>query len=191
MKAEKTTIPGVLILTPKIFSDERGFFQESYNQNVFKDAGISLKFVQDNHSKSSQGVIRGLHFQEKNPQGKLVRCVQGEILDVVVDIRSDSPTFGLVLTVKLNQENKKQIWIPPGLAHGFSVLSETAEFLYKVTDFYDAEDEAGIRWNDPELGIDWQVKNPQLSKRDQNLPLFHKAKKSLSQSTHWRLTELG
>ena len=191
MKAEKTTIPGVLILTPKIFSDERGFFQESYNQNGFKDAGISLKFVQDNHSKSSQGVIRGLHFQEKNPQGKLVRCVQGEILDVVVDIRSDSPTFGLVLTVKLNQENKKQIWIPPGLAHGFSVLSETAEFLYKVTDFYDAEDEAGIRWNDPELGIDWQVKNPQLSKRDQNLPLFHKAKKSLSQSTHWRLTELG
>ena len=152
-------------------------------QNVFKDAGISLKFVQDNHSKSSQGVIRGLHFQEKNPQGKLVRCVQGEILDVVVDIRSDSPTFGLVLTVKLNQENKKQIWIPPGLAHGFSVLSETAEFLYKVTDFYDAEDEAGIRWNDPELGIDWQVKNPQLAKKDQDLPLFQKVIRSFSQST--------
>ena len=183
MKVEKTAIPDVLILTPKVFVDDRGFFLESYNQNIFKDAGISLEFVQDNHSKSSQGVIRGLHFQKKKPQGKLVRCIQGEILDIVVDIRLNSLTFGSVLTVKLNQENKKQVWVPPGLAHGFSVLSETAEILYKVTDFYDPEDEAGIRWNDPELAIDWQVKNPQLSKRDQDLPLFQKAMRSLSQST--------
>ena len=183
MRVEKTTISDVLILTPKIFGDDRGFFLESYNQNIFKDAGISLKFVQDNHSKSSQGVIRGLHFQEKNPQGKLVRCIQGEILDVVVDIRIGSPTFGHTMTVKLNQENKKQVWAPPGLAHGFSVLSETAESLYKVTDFYNPQDEAGIRWNDPELMIDWQVNNPQLSKKDQDLPLFQKAMRSLSQST--------
>jgi dTDP-4-dehydrorhamnose 3,5-epimerase len=155
---------------------------ESYNQNILKDAGISLKFVQDNHSKSSQGVIRGLHFQEKNPQGKLVRCIQGEILDVLVDLRIDSPTFGHTMTVKLNQKNKKQVWAPPGLAHGFSVLSKTAEFLYKVTDFYNPQDEAGIRWNDPELLIDWQVTNPKLSKKDQNLPLFKQVKKSLFQS---------
>jgi dTDP-4-dehydrorhamnose 3,5-epimerase len=183
MKVEKTTIPDVLILTPKVFDDERGFFLESYNQNIFKDAGISLEFVQDNHSKSSQGVIRGLHFQKKKPQGKLVRCIQGEILDIVVDIRLNSLTFGSVLTVKLNQENKKQVWVPTGLAHGFSVLSETAEFLYKVTDFYDPEDEAGIRWNDPDLAIDWQVKNPQLAKKDQDLPLFQKVIRSFSQST--------
>ena len=172
MKVEKTTIPDVLILTPKVFDDERGFFLESYNQNIFKNVGISLDFVQDNHSKSSQGVIRGLHFQKKNPQGKLVRCIQGEILDVMIDIRTDSPTFAQHLAVKLNQENKKQVWIPPGLAHGFSVLSETAETLYKVTEFYNHQDEAGIHWNDPELAIDWQVEEPRVSQRDQNLPLF-------------------
>ena len=183
MKVEKTTIPDVLILTPKVFDDERGFFLESYNQNIFKNVGISLDFVQDNHSKSSQGVIRGLHFQKKNPQGKLVRCIQGEILDVMIDIRTDSPTFGQYLAVKLNQENKKQVWVPPGLAHGFSVLSDTAEILYKVTDFYNPQDEDGIRWNDPELAIDWQVKNPQLSKRDQDLPLFQKVIGSFSQYT--------
>jgi len=183
VKVEKTTIPEVLILTPKVFGDDRGFFLESYNKNIFEDAGISQEFVQDNHSRSSQGVIRGLHFQKQNPQGKLVRCIQGEILDVVVDIRSESPTFGQVLTIKLNQENKKLVWVPPGLAHGFSVLSETAEFLYKVTDFYNPEDEAGILWNDPELTIDWQVKNPQLSKRDQGLPLFQTAMRRLSQFT--------
>ena len=183
MKVEKTTIPDVLILTPKVFDDERGFFMESYNQNIFKNVGISLDFVQDNHSKSSQGVIRGLHFQKKNPQGKLVRCIQGEILDVMIDIRTDSPTFGQHLAVKLNQENKKQVWIPPGLAHGFSVLSETAETLYKVTEFYNHQDEAGIHWNDPELAIDWQVKNPQLSKKDQDLPLFQKGIRSFSQYT--------
>jgi dTDP-4-dehydrorhamnose 3,5-epimerase len=183
MKVENTTIPDVLILTPKVFSDARGFFLESYNQNIFKDAGVTIEFVQDNHSKSSQGVIRGLHFQKKKPQGKLVRCIQGEILDVVVDIRIGSPTFGHTLNVKLNQENKKQVWVPTGLAHGFSVLSETAEILYKVTDFYNPQDEAGIRWNDPELAIDWQVKCPQLSKKDRDLPLFQKAMRSLSQST--------
>jgi dTDP-4-dehydrorhamnose 3,5-epimerase len=183
VKVEKTTIPGVLILTPKVFDDGRGFFLESYNQNIFKNVGISLDFVQDNHSKSSQGVIRGLHFQKKNPQGKLVRCIQGEILDVMIDIRTDSPTFAQHLAVKLNQENKKQVWIPPGLAHGFSVLAETAEILYKATDFYNPQDEAGILWNDPELAIDWQVKNPRLSKKDLDLPLFKKAMRSRSQST--------
>ena len=183
MKVEKTTIPDVLILTPKVFGDERGFFLESYNKNIFKDAGIPLEFVQDNHSKSYQGVIRGLHFQKKYPQGKLIRCIQGEILDIVVDIRIGSPTFGHTLNVKLNQENKKQVWVPTGLAHGFSVLSETAEILYKVTDFYNPQDEAGIRWNDPELAIDWQVKNPQLSKRDQDLPLFQNIIRSFSQYT--------
>jgi dTDP-4-dehydrorhamnose 3,5-epimerase len=183
MKVEKTPIPEVLIFTPKVFDDERGFFLESYNQNIFEDAGVSLEFVQDNHSRSCQGVIRGLHFQKKNPQGKLVRCIQGEILDVVVDIRIGSPTFGHNVCVKLNQENKKQIWMPPGLAHGFSVISKTAEFLYKATDFYNPQDEAGIRWNDPELAIDWQVKNPQLSKKDQSLPLFQNAMRRLSQFT--------
>ena len=183
MKVEKTTMSEVLLLTPKVFDDERGFFLESYNQNIFEDAGISLEFVQDNHSRSCQGVIRGLHFQEKNPQGKLVRCIQGEILDVVVDIRSESPTFGQVLTIKLNQENKKLVWVPPGLAHGYSVLSETSEILYKVTDYYNPQDEAGIRWNDPELLIDWQVTNPKLSKKDQDLPLFQKEMRFLSQST--------
>jgi dTDP-4-dehydrorhamnose 3,5-epimerase len=183
MNVDKTTIPDVLILTPKVFEDERGFFMESYNQNIFKDAGIPLEFVQDNHSKSSQGVIRGLHFQEKNPQGKLVRCIQGEILDVVVDIRSNYPTFGHVFTVKINHENKKQVWVPPGLAHGFSVLSETAEFLYKVTDFYNPQDEAGIRWNDPELAIDWKVITSHISKKDQDLPLFQKAMRYISLST--------
>lgn len=183
MKIEKTTIPDVLILTPKIFGDERGFFLESYNQNTLESAGIKMEFVQDNHSRSSKGVIRGLHFQKKKPQGKLVRCIQGEILDVVVDIRFDSPTFGSVLTVKLNQENKKQVLLPPGFAHGFSVLSDTAELLYKVTDFYNPQDEAGIRWDDPELAIDWQVINPQLSKKDQDLPLFQKGMRFLSQST--------
>ena len=170
MKIEKTTIPDVLILTPKIFGDERGFFLESYNQNTLESAGIKMEFVQDNHSRSSKGVIRGLHFQKKKPQGKLVRCIQGEILDVVVDIRFDSPTFGSVLTVKLNQENKKQVLLPPGFAHGFSVLSDTAELLYKVTDFYNPQDEAGIRWDDPGLAIEWPIEDPILSDRDQELP---------------------
>ena len=120
---------------------------------------------------------------KKKPQGKLVRCIQGEILDVIIDIRTDSPTFGQYLSLKLNQENKKLVWIPHGLAHGFSVLSDTAEIIYKVTDFYSPQDEAGIRWNDPDLAIDWQVKNPQLSKRDQDLPLFQNIIRSFSQYT--------
>ena len=183
MKFIQTEIPDVILVKPTMIEDHRGFFMESYHIEKFKMGGINSIFVQDNHARSCQGVIRGLHFQEKNPQGKLVRCIQGEILDVVVDIRSESPTFGQVLTIKLNQENKKLVWVPPGLAHGYSVLSETSEILYKVTDYYNPQDEAGIRWNDPELEIDWQVTNPKLSKKDQDLPLFQKEIRFLSQST--------
>lgn len=172
MQIEKTIIPGVLVFTPKVFGDDRGFFLESYNRKEFAKAGIEEVFVQDNHSKSVQGVIRGLHYQKKHPQGKLIRVIQGEVLDVVVDIRRESPAFGKWVSVLISAENNKQVWIPGGLAHGFSVLSETAEFCYKVTDYYHPEDEAGIRWNDPQLNIDWQVQTPILSEKDKNLPLF-------------------
>ncbi|MBU2647037.1 dTDP-4-dehydrorhamnose 3,5-epimerase [bacterium] len=172
MKIEKTDIPGILILTPKVFGDERGFFLESFNKKIFQQAGIEGEFVQDNHSKSTQGVVRGLHYQKKFPQGKLIRVIQGEVLDVIVDIRRGSPTYARWISILLTAENKKQVWIPAGLAHGFSVLSETAEFFYKVTDYYHPEDEAGIRWDDPQLNIDWQVKTPLLSKKDAKLPLL-------------------
>ncbi len=179
MQIEKTEIPGVLILTPKIFGDERGFFLESYNRQAFKQAGIEQEFVQDNHSKSTQSVLRGLHYQKKFPQGKLICAIQGEVLDVIVDIRRGSPAFSKWISVLISAENKKQVWIPGGLAHGFSVLSETAEFCYKVTDYYHPEDEAGIRWNDPQLDINWQVQNPLLSEKDASLPLLAEAGEDL------------
>lgn len=172
MKLETTTIPGVLIITPKVFTDDRGFFLESYNRKDFIETGIDDEFVQDNHSKSTKGVVRGLHFQKKYPQGKLIRAIQGEVLDVVVDIRKESPTFGKWVSILISEKNRKQVWIPGGLAHGFSVLSETAEFCYKVTDYYHPEDEAGICWNDPQLNINWQVQIPILSEKDKNLPLL-------------------
>jgi dTDP-4-dehydrorhamnose 3,5-epimerase len=172
MKVETTAISGVLIVTPKVFADERGFFLESYNRREFEQAGITGEFVQDNHSRSCRGVIRGLHYQQRFPQGKLIRAILGRVLDVVVDIRPHSPTFGCWISVEISAENKRQVWVPPGLAHGFSVLSETAEFCYKVTDFYHPEDEQGIRWNDPALGIDWQINDPILSAKDQILPSF-------------------
>ncbi len=167
----KTKIPDVLIVEPKVFGDHRGFFFESFNQSVFEDAiGHKVDFVQDNHSKSVKGVLRGLHFQlAPHAQGKLVRCVAGEVYDVAVDIRKDSATFGEWVGVHLSAENKRQLWLPEGFAHGFLVLSETAEFLYKTTDFYHPELESAIAWNDPDLAISWpEIENIQLSGKDQN-----------------------
>jgi dTDP-4-dehydrorhamnose 3,5-epimerase len=179
MKAEKTDIVDVFILKPKVFEDSRGFFLESYNRKVFKDIGIVAEFVQDNHSKSAKGVIRGLHFQKKYLQGKLIRVIQGKILDIVVDIRRGSPTYKKWISIEISDENKQQVWIPAGLAHGFSVLSQTAELVYKTTDYYHPEDETGIRWNDPELNIDWRTESPILSAKDENLPLLREIESAL------------
>lgn len=155
----KTSIEGVYIIEPTVFGDERGYFMETYHQAEFKEAGLDLKFVQDNQSKSTKGVIRGLHFQYTNPQGKLVRVIKGEVFDVAVDLRSNSPTYGKWEGVILSDENKKQFYVPEGFAHGFVVLSDTAEFTYKCTNFYYPEDEGGILWNDPDIGIDWPIEN--------------------------------
>lgn len=168
MNVIATSIPDVLILEPKVFGDERGFFYESFNAQAFNKAtGLELNFVQDNHSRSACGVLRGLHYQVHRAQGKLVRVSAGEVQDVVVDIRRSSPTFGQWVGVRLSAENKRQIWIPEGFAHGFVVLSEYAEFLYKTTDYYAPAHERCIRWDDPELAIDWQFDGtPQLSPKD-------------------------
>jgi dTDP-4-dehydrorhamnose 3,5-epimerase len=168
MNVTPTQIPGVLILEPKVFADDRGFFFESFNQRVFEAAvGGPVTFVQDNHSRSKKNVLRGLHHQVEQPQGKLVRAVSGSIYDVAVDIRQSSPTFGRWVGVELSAENKLQIWIPPGLAHGFYVLSESAEVLYKATDFYAPAHERTIRWDDPTLAIEWPLSGPpQVSGKD-------------------------
>lgn len=168
MNTIKTKIPGLLIIEPKIFGDERGFFFESFNQKQFEAAiGRTVTFVQDNHSKSSKGVLRGLHYQlPPHAQGKLVRCVVGEVFDVAVDIRKSSPTFGQWVGVHLSAENKRQLWIPEGFAHGFITLSETAEFFYKTTDYYDPQSERAILWNDRELSIDWVFDNVFISDKD-------------------------
>ena len=171
-------IPEVLILEPRVFGDERGFFYESFNAKAFGDAtGMrDLKFVQDNHSKSAKGVLRGLHYQIQNAQGKLVRVTAGEVLDIAVDIRRSSPTFGRWVGVRLSAENFRQLWVPPGFAHGFVVLSDYAEFLYKTTDYYTPAAERCIRWDDPTLAIDWQLNEaPQLSAKDQAGVLFTEA----------------
>ena len=153
-----TPIEGVLILEPKVFGDTRGFFFESFNARDFAQAtGLVRNFVQDNHSKSSQGVLRGLHFQVQHPQGKLVRVTQGSVFDVAVDIRRDSKTFGQWFGLELSADNKRQVWVPEGLAHGFLVTSESAEFLYKTTDYYHPEHERSLLWNDPAIGIDWPL----------------------------------
>ncbi|MCW3147636.1 dTDP-4-dehydrorhamnose 3,5-epimerase [Stutzerimonas stutzeri] len=169
MKIIETSIPDVLIIEPKVFGDERGFFYESFNAAAFEAAtGLKRQFVQDNHSKSQRGVLRGLHYQIQQPQGKLVRVVAGEVFDVAVDLRRSSPSFGRWTGVLLNAENKRQLWIPEGFAHGFVVLSESAEFLYKTTDYYAPEHERSLLWNDPELGIQWPIDEPpQLSAKDQ------------------------
>ncbi len=177
MKIISTKIPDVLIIEPEVFGDERGFFFESFNKKIFAEAtGVDADFVQDNHSKSSKGVLRGLHYQIKNPQGKLVRVVGGEVFDVTVDIRKTSPTFGQWVGVKLSAENKRQLWIPQGFAHGFVVLSKTAEFLYKTTDYYAPEYERCIRWDDSDLAIDWQYSGtPLVSKKDAQGSQFKEA----------------
>ena len=168
MKIITTSIPEALIFEPKVFGDERGFFFESYNQQAFEAAtGLSAKFVQDNHSRSAKSVLRGLHYQIEQPQGKLVRVTQGEVFDVVVDIRKSSPTFGQWVGARLSAENKHQMWVPAGFAHGFLVLSEFAEFLYKTTDFYAPQHECCIRWDDPAIGIAWPLDGePLLSNKD-------------------------
>ncbi len=170
MLVTPTKIPDVLIIEPKVFGDERGFFFESFNKQAFQQAtGVAADFVQDNHSKSSKGVLRGLHYQIKQPQGKLVRVSSGEVFDVAVDLRKSSPSFGRWVGVTLSADNKRQLWIPPGFAHGFVVLSESAEFLYKTTDYYAPEYERCIQWNDADLAIDWQYPdNPQVSEKDAN-----------------------
>jgi dTDP-4-dehydrorhamnose 3,5-epimerase len=169
MKATACKIPDVFIIEPKIFGDERGFFYESFNAAAFREAtGANVEFVQDNHSRSQKGVLRGLHYQIENPQGKLVRVTQGTVLDIAVDIRRSSKTFGQWVGVELSAENFRQLWIPAGFAHGFVVLSDTAEFLYKTTDYYTPSAERCISWNDPTLNIDWQLSGePQLSAKDQ------------------------
>ena len=175
MKAIETALPGVLILEPKVFGDARGFFFESFNQKAFEAAtGVQTEFVQDNHSRSGFGVLRGLHFQTQQPQGKLVRVVRGTVFDVAVDIRRSSPSFGQWVGVELSENNHRQLWVPPGFAHGFVVLSESADFLYKTTDYYAPQHERCIAWNDPSLAIAWPDlgEAPRLSAKDAlGLPL--------------------
>ena len=168
MNVIETALPGVLIIEPKVFGDERGFFYESFNAKAFEEAtGLKRQFVQDNHSRSQKGVLRGLHYQLENTQGKLVRVTVGEVLDVAVDVRRDSANFGQWVAVRLSAENRRQLWVPEGFAHGFVVLSDFAEFLYKTTDYYNPSAERCIRWDDPTLAIDWQLEEaPQLSAKD-------------------------
>lgn len=180
MRVTPTKIEDALILESKVFGDGRGFFLESWNEKTFHGStGLDVHFVQDNHSRSQKGVLRGLHYQLKQPQGKLVRVTQGRVLDVAVDLRQSSPTFGQHVTVELSGVNHKQMWIPPGCAHGFLVLSASADFLYKTTDYYSPQDEQCIRWNDPELKVDWNLGDisPQLSLKDQQGHAFSDAPK--------------
>lgn len=170
MNVIETNLPGVLIVEPKVFGDQRGFFVESYQRQRYQEAGIGPDFVQDNQSRSCKGVLRGLHFQVKNPQGKLVRVSRGAVYDVAVDINPDSPTCGQFVGVELTEENQKQLWIPAGYAHGFCVMSDVADFQYKCTDYYAPGDEGGILWNDPEIAIPWPVDTPILSEKDEQHP---------------------
>ena len=178
MQKIETRIAGVLLLEPRVFGDDRGFFLESYNERTFAEAGIPHRFVQDNHSYSARNVVRGLHYQVQHAQGKLLRVVTGEILDVAVDLRRSSPTFGNWESFTLSGENKRMLWIPAGLAHGFRVVSDTAHVLYKATDFYAPEHERTLAWNDPELKIDWRLDgDPIVSPKDQRGAPFANAEK--------------
>lgn len=170
MKVQETVLPGVLIIEPRVFGDSRGFFIESYQVERYREAGIDLPFVQDNHSRSGKGVLRGLHFQRTRPQGKLVRVSRGAVWDVAVDIDPRSPTFGRYVGTELNDENHRQLWVPPGYAHGFCVISDVADFEYKCTDLYFPEDEGALLWNDPDVNIPWPVENPLLSAKDRVNP---------------------
>lgn len=177
MTFTKTEIDGVYIIEPKVFGDNRGYFMETYNENEFKANGLDYTFVQDNQSKSKKGVLRGLHFQKAHPQAKLVRVLEGEVLDVAVDLRKGSKTYGKWVGVVLSEENKKMFMIPRGFAHGFVVLSDTATFAYKCDEFYHPEDEGGIAWNDPDVGIDWQYEGePLLSEKDKKHPTLKESK---------------
>lgn len=177
MNVLRTDIPEVLILEPKVFGDARGFFLESFNQRAFVQAtGLDVAFVQDNHSRSARGVLRGLHYQLQQSQGKLVRVVRGSVFDVAVDVRRSSPTFGRWVGVELTEDNHRQLWVPPGFAHGFVVLSDTADFLYKTTDYYAPQYERSIAWNDPAIGIRWPYEGtPALSAKDAAAPKLAQA----------------
>lgn len=170
MKVLPTELPGVLIIEPKVFGDDRGFFYESFQAQRYAEAGISGPFVQDNVSRSARGTLRGLHFQEPQPQGKLVGVLRGAVYDVAVDVRRGSPTFGRWFGLELSEQNKRQLWVPPGFAHGFCVTSDSADFFYKCTDYYAPQHEQSLIWNDPELGIRWPVDAPLLSKKDASAP---------------------
>ncbi len=172
MKLVPTELGGLIIIEPEVFRDARGFFLETYHQRKYAEAGLPAAFVQDNHSRSAHGTLRGLHAQRRKPQGKLVRVIEGEIFDVAVDARRSSPTFGRWAGVTLSAENFRQLYVPPGFLHGFCVTSETAQVEYKCTELYDPADEAGVIWNDPVLAITWPVKDPALSKKDQGHPTF-------------------
>lgn len=188
MEVIETSLPGVLLIEPKCFGDSRGFFLETFSTQRYSDAGIKESFVQDNHSRSQKGVLRGLHFQLNFPQGKLVGVSRGSVFDVAVDIRVGSPTFGQWYGAVLNDENHRQLYIPPKFAHGFVVLSDVADFNYKCTEYYHAEDDKGLLWNDPAIGVNWQIENPLLSEKDKinktleelkennDLPLYEDAK---------------
>lgn len=174
MKLIDTALPGVTLIEPRVFGDDRGFFLESWNARTFAEAGLDLHFVQDNHSRSAHHVLRGLHYQLTNPQGKLVRVTIGRVFDVAVDLRRSSKSFGRWVGVELSAENKKMLWVPPGFGHGFVVLSDTADFLYKCTMLYEPADERSIRWDDPAIGIDWRLggETPHLSAKDSAAPLL-------------------
>lgn len=172
MNVVETELPGVLIVEPKVFGDDRGFFFESYNRKRYEEAGIPADFVQDNVSFSERGVLRGLHFQHPNPQGKLVSVLQGEVFDVAVDIRVGSPTFGKWAGATLSAGNRRQLYVPEDFAHGFAVTSETALFSYKCTGYYSPQDEGSVLWDDPEIGIEWPFKGPRLSDKDREAPLL-------------------
>jgi len=162
MKVVPSALPDVLIVEPRVFGDERGFFFESYNRRALAEAGLDAEFVQDNHSRSLRGVLRGLHYQVERAQGKLVRVIDGEVFDVAVDIRKSSPTFGRWMGISLSAQNKRMLWIPPGFAHGFLVVSESADFLYKTTDYWYPEHERSLLWNDPAIGIEWPLGGPPM-----------------------------
>lgn len=170
MKCHTTSLPGIIYIEPDVFKDDRGFFMETYHQRKYFESGIDRVFVQDNHSHSKQGTLRGLHYQLKHAQGKLIYVISGEVFDVAVDIRRGSPTFGKWTGTKISSENKRQVFVPAGFAHGFSVLSETADVIYKCTDFYTPGDEYGVFWADPTIKIDWKIESPVLSKKDEQNP---------------------
>ena len=176
LNVTETNLPGVLLLEPRVFGDARGFFMETYHAERFRQLGIDAAFVQDNHSRSARGVVRGLHYQEPNPQGKLVRCTRGTLFDVAVDIRQGSPTFGKWYGQELSEDNKLMLWVPPGFAHGFCALTEAADLVYKCTALYDSANDRAILWNDPDLGITWpEVGKPSLSPKDEAAPRLRDA----------------